>query len=490
MKGKCETDKMIQKLKLFSEFMKRTFTAKLSIATYFREMGFDRFVPILENDGYVNMDDIKCTDREDFQELKYVLEQGLLKEVNKKDQKMRARERHFLKRIAMKPEKTWLPDQIVKEHCVRTSLMYICPKLSKFCGIMHKAIDEVDNLLSQLKARENVSESDKCNAKISLGNAAMKKLHVIENLADEFTVDEKEHEKLENQIKEELQPKQAQLKKLASYLAEIEMELASNDYELEELEEEIEELLEEEEEDDSDDDRDDKDTKGIKSKKDEIEERKAEEKELKKKRKNLRLKKNKLNQEIGNLAQDITQIEARRGEVASRPYVLKKAYVTATYMQDSTLQIIKIQSVARRSIVLGLELLKYKPKTPKHESKPLSNAITKGVEHIFENALQLSRISSGFFGYFMKLEHSFHQFLISNKMNKNVSLFVALEHVQQDIAEIEKFQETLDERMEKLRESIIAIIRQCATFDEFETVVASKTNDEQGLLYDLLYLSG
>eukprot|EP01084_Bolivina_argentea_P137645 242420_1 len=167
MRGQMESDKMTAKLKVFSELMRRTCAAKLPIDTYFADQGLDRFIPILASAGYENLDDIKCDDKEEYDELKEVVDEGLKEEEKKKDQKMKAREKNLFKKFAMKPQKTWLIDQIAKQDIVRKSLMYSCPKLSNFFGIMHNVIEEVDNLLTyspelnddQMKAIQNVPQS-------------------------------------------------------------------------------------------------------------------------------------------------------------------------------------------------------------------------------------------------------------------------------------------------------------------------------------------
>merc|ERR1712154_715797 len=60
--------------------IQRSCSAKLQIATYFKEIGLERLVPILEKEGYKTMDDIKCNEdkkEEEWNEILEIVENGL-----------------------------------------------------------------------------------------------------------------------------------------------------------------------------------------------------------------------------------------------------------------------------------------------------------------------------------------------------------------------------------------------------------------------------
>merc|ERR1712154_39619 len=247
------------------------------------------------------------------------------------------------------------------------------------------------------------------------------------------------------------------------------------------LEEEIEliqeEQEEEEEENENDDDSEDdnEDEMDLKQKK----------KELKTKKKKLKLKYKKIELAVEKYKKQIASIEARRGGIMSQSDILQEAFSVATNIEDSCLQIIKSQAVTRQSILLSRELLKYKPAIPKAEAKPLWDTIEKGIGDIFQNALELSKISTKYFGFFMKFKQSFLHFVTANKIKKNVSLMVAAEHLVNDVKDIQQFQAKIDGQVDKLRDSAIKTIRDCvqntAGAQEFETAMNKRkeANQEQ-----------
>ena len=59
-----------------------------------------------------------------------------------------------------------------------------------------------------------------------------------------------------------------------------------------------------------------------------------------------------------------------------------------------------------------------------------------GVIHIIMTALEMSKISVQYFGFFLRFNQSFQRLVRMNEENKDVTLFVSLEHVKQDIQEL------------------------------------------------------
>eukprot|EP01084_Bolivina_argentea_P291351 500720_1 len=635
MRGQHERDKMTAKLKVFSELIERTCNAKLAINTYFKDQGLQRFTPILAEEGYTKMFELKCPDQEDWDEMKVMLVEGLKNtDPDKKKQKMKSRERKMLEDVCRKPDKTWLPDQNDQEAIVRKSLMTSAGRLSKFFGILHNVTGEVDELLrlspqlteEQQKAiayaskeeeeekketTEDVNErqlwdkdsqclvllegsgdtwccgritdimydergewlqieySDRnnqiqtvqkqrfakclqpmnasarkawtkgseceiysessskwvsgciantknddvgewlqveydgrskeigryspqirccsmdddaysqskdvatmqfqqkdmnqtnkqCNA---LNSVVIQKLHITESLVSDFVVDEKEMEAMESQINAELVPKQQELKAKKEQLEDVRVDM-------ELIKDEI-AMMEDDSDSGSDSDSDDD---GLNLK------------ELKKKKKKTRLKEKKLELSVAKIEKQIDVIERQKGGIVSIGNVLKEAFTVASNIEDSCLQIMKSQCVTRQSILLARELLKYKPAQPHAKAKPLWDTITTGIGDIFDNALQLNKIAATYFGFFVKFQYSFDHFVTCNKMNKNVSMLVALEHLNKDVTDIQAFQAKMDGKVDQLRDAAIKTIRDCvsntAGAQEFETAISQRQVAESAL---------
>merc|ERR1712154_391929 len=116
-----ERDKMSAKLKVFAALIERTCSAKLPISTYFKKIGLERLVAVLEADGYKNMDDLKCDDKEEYEEMLQEV-QGRMEKM-KLDKKLEKKEKKHLKKSCMKGDDTWVPLQREKEDIVRKSLL-------------------------------------------------------------------------------------------------------------------------------------------------------------------------------------------------------------------------------------------------------------------------------------------------------------------------------------------------------------------------------
>eukprot|EP01084_Bolivina_argentea_P237039 398472_1 len=89
-------------------------------------------------------------------------------------------------------------------------------------------------------------------------------------------------------------------------------------------------------------------------------------------------------------------------------------------------RIINSQGQIRQSVFLAAEILKFKPANMKTETKVLWDTVDDGVTQIFCSALEMAKVSSKYFGFFLRFQSSFQFFVSCYQQNQNVKLFTSL----------------------------------------------------------------
>jgi len=130
-------------------------------------------------------------------------------------------------------------------------------------------------------------------------------------------------------------------------------------------------------------------------------------------------------------------------------------------VEQSTKAILLCQSQIRQSVKLAGAILNLKPANLTDAAKPLWGAVDAGIIHIIESALEMSKISAQYFGYFLRFNGSFQRFISMNKANKDVTLFTSLEHIKNDIQEFSKFKKTFNAKVQELSDQAMQVIRKC-----------------------------
>eukprot|EP01083_Nonionella_stella_P183266 661803_1 len=180
IRGQCARDQISAALKVFSDLIQRTCSAELTIDTYFKARGLHRFIPILEDEGYTKMNDLKFSDEQEWNELKTMIEEHLV------DTKtMTNREHHALKIACLKWDKTWLPLQNKHQKIVQKSLLTNVEPLSMFFGTLHAATIAVGELEKSIDATSHRKQSPIAT---SFNEEGMKRINKQCNIANAFAI--------------------------------------------------------------------------------------------------------------------------------------------------------------------------------------------------------------------------------------------------------------------------------------------------------------
>jgi len=159
------------------------------------------------------------------------------------------------------------------------------------------------------------------------------------------------------------------------------------------------------------------------------------------------------------------------------------AKTSAIHVENCCLQIMDTQSIIRKTVLLAMKLLEFKPAKPTNDAKPLWDAIDSGIGQIFKNSIEMNKISAEYFGYFKKFEHAFKTFLSSLQIKEDTSLITALDPVTQQIDKFSEFSKNIEKTVNILRDSAIKTIENCVKQTQgakaFETAQRERKTAEQ-----------
>merc|ERR1719245_2170890 len=100
-----------------------------------------------------------------------------------------------------------------------------------------------------------------------------------------------------------------------------------------------------------------------------------------------------------------------------------------------------------------------RPAKKSAESEKLWKAVDDGIVRIIKTAINMVRISSQYFGFFLRFKQSF-QFYQSNE---DKSLMISLQHLHKDVREFTDFQQNFSRTVKELSDEAMNCIRQCVT---------------------------
>jgi len=135
----------------------------------------------------------------------------------------------------------------------------------------------------------------------------------------------------------------------------------------------------------------------------------------------------------------------------------KRAMTVATGVEDCCMQIVKSQGTIRQSVLLAQEILKLRPAYMSKEAKVLWKAVDDGVVRIIKSAINMVKVSSQYFGFFMRFKQSFQFY----QCNEDKSLMVSLQHLHKDVREFGDFQQNFSKTVKELSDEAMQCIQQC-----------------------------
>merc|ERR1719245_397053 len=111
-----------------------------------------------------------------------------------------------------------------------------------------------------------------------------------------------------------------------------------------------------------------------------------------------------------------------------------------------------------------------RPAKKSAESEKLWKAVDDGIVRIIKTAINMVRVSSQYFGFFLRFKQSF-QFYQSNE---DKSLMVSLQYLNKDVEQFTTFQENFSKTVKELSDEAMNCIRECVktsvgarNFEEF-----------------------
>eukprot|EP00488_Nonionellina_sp_1-RS-2012_P001850 TRINITY_DN3197_c0_g1_i1.p1 TRINITY_DN3197_c0_g1~~TRINITY_DN3197_c0_g1_i1.p1 ORF type:complete len:271 (-),score=93.91 TRINITY_DN3197_c0_g1_i1:336-1148(-) len=141
-----------------------------------------------------------------------------------------------------------------------------------------------------------------------------------------------------------------------------------------------------------------------------------------------------------------------------------RAYTLALGVEDACERTIRSQGEIRQSVFLAQEILKYKPPPNllrNETTASLWNAIDKGIIQIFSSALEMVKVSSQYFGFFLRFKNSFQYFQTCYRNNADVSMLVSLERLKRDLREFKAFKDTFSKSIVSLNKTAMDCIQEC-----------------------------
>ena len=125
-----------------------------------------------------------------------------------------------------------------------------------------------------------------------------------------------------------------------------------------------------------------------------------------------------------------------------------QAFGFAQSIQGTCMEIIRSIGQIRQSLLLAQAILKMKPSNLTDKSKLLWNSVDNGIIGLFRNALELSKVSSKYFGFFLKFQQSLCYY--QDAIKADSSLLVSTEYLQKDIKEFNQLSNEFSVNISKL----------------------------------------
>merc|ERR1719464_709327 len=144
----------------------------------------------------------------------------------------------------------------------------------------------------------------------------------------------------------------------------------------------------------------------------------------------------------------IVSIDVTKSMMAefSQNVLTTRALTVATGVEDCCMQIVKSQGTIRQSVLLAQEILKLRPAHMSSEAKVLWKAVDDGIVRIIKTAINMVRVSSQYFGYFLLFKQAF-QFYHSHQ---DKTLMTSLQHVHKTVRDFTVFKEDFSKTVQEL----------------------------------------
>jgi len=144
-------------------------------------------------------------------------------------------------------------------------------------------------------------------------------------------------------------------------------------------------------------------------------------------------------------------------------------------IEQTCVKILKSRILLKQSICLIQEIIKYRPSSMKNEQqKQLWNAVDQSCDQIMNSTIQMMKVSSQFFGFFLKFQSSFNVFIAAVTLNPDISFQTSLAELKKDLKDFQSFQKQYYTSVQMLTEnafeSLSKVVKNMIGYKEFETI--------------------
>eukprot|EP01083_Nonionella_stella_P106189 306031_1 len=151
-------------------------------------------------------------------------------------------------------------------------------------------------------------------------------------------------------------------------------------------------------------------------------------------------------------------------EGGTLPFTRKTGLTLARDVETCSLQIMESQATIRSSVLIARQLVEFKPAKPGKQAAPFWKVIDAGIVNIFNNYIEMMKIASIYFSYFVKFKAAFEYYVSCREIQKEDSdLMVATEYLQRDVKSFTAFKSKMQATVDKLTNDAKTIISDCVS---------------------------
>eukprot|EP01083_Nonionella_stella_P106188 306029_1 len=155
---------------------------------------------------------------------------------------------------------------------------------------------------------------------------------------------------------------------------------------------------------------------------------------------------------------------AHKFEEGEQPETRKTGLTLARDVETCSLQIMESQATIRSSVLIARQLVEFKPAKPGKQAAPFWKVIDAGIVNIFNNYIEMMKIASIYFSYFVKFKAAFEYYVSCREIQKEDSdLMVATEYLQRDVKSFTAFKSKMQATVDKLTNDAKTIISDCVS---------------------------
>eukprot|EP01083_Nonionella_stella_P129953 394347_1 len=129
-----------------------------------------------------------------------------------------------------------------------------------------------------------------------------------------------------------------------------------------------------------------------------------------------------------------------------------------------SLQIIQSHAAIRYYLLIARQLIEFRPVKPGPKAAKFWEVIDKGIINIFNNYIEMMKIASQFFAFFLKFKAGFEYYMSCHEIKGDeVNLVVATQYIQSDVKAFTAFTSKMQATVDKLTDDAKTVIGDCVS---------------------------